>query len=601
MNVLSKKIFLLGLTAFVSVLGSSLSPLPANAEQSDKCEDGGFMGFFKIRTLNSPKYVKVGLRPSIVSRESAASLFKLYDLSKLPGGSPGAIAIQSAGDDGKWWYAPASNQRNVSFRRFDCRSSNPSGVFIASRRGDGVAIKASAHSDRWLSVSSLPQALILNSPRRRLFKLISSSPPAPSSEIGGWWRERVGITDLNWWYLSRNGNRVKIQRYHRDGRGPTQILTGDVTRYGINGVLKTRGRTGNSSMSWVKQATNRYTSGDRTFYRSNQPPSFRVDASADCPLNQYDVSGWWRDSSRRSVYWKAEKDGSNVTLTRYRQSDGSPYQVFTGNILERDNTPFYSSGVLDYCFQETRSQTSFRLEGSTLKDSTGSIQLIRVPTPPSIQVRESCNPVANTPNVQRLTLQKRVLAIDKEVVFQNPSMTWVEPVRELSIDRPRGANAGRRAKSSFESFENRSRDNVCVGGEVKYAEWDQVQVDALGAAHFYVNVALYEGDNLLENITGNGCPVNPPLVHRHYSIPVGMPDGMPDYADPMWEQAQNGRFLWEPYTRRSYRSSLQPGPLFTVPPGESVTQSLTLDHPDAKLVITYTLTNHTARIRVPDN
>ena len=139
----------------------------------------------------------------------------------------------------------------------------------------------------------------------------------------------------------------------------------------------------------------------------------------------------------------------------------------------------------------------------------------------------------------------------------------------------------------------------CVDNEVTFNEWDEVRLEADGSANFYINVSIRDSDHANEVWrygTDDECPVYSKLVNSYYSIPEG--GGNPDSR---WSSAHGDwltRLIWD---REVYRRALQPGPFLRVAPGGKKTKKFTLDHPDAKVEIWYTLTNHTARVRERQN
>ena len=426
---------------------------------------------------------------------------------------------------------------------------------------------------------------------------------AQTTGLNGWWTTQGWGT---WWLGKQTGNDITLTKF-ADGNGgkPVMQFTGRLDREGNSGgILRQCGQQSGSSYTLQRQTNNLYYFGgnNRSLSRSRTAPPFRVNSRGTCARQSTDINGWWWDQQRR--FWQAEQSNDTITLTRYRQSDGKPFSIFTGRKRNRSGTDLYSYGQLKECHSYSNKPTSFSLRNGKLISEERNIELSKYIGQINFTPKSGCDPTTSESarTVQLLTLEKTVRLTDKDISIYDERETRIFPSKQIRIKRP-----GRRdvAISAFTRRMNGSwyKHDFCIDNEVSYNEWDQVRLDHDGSANFYINVAIHDSDSLFQPFgifpaseLGPDCPVGAKLVNQYYSIPEGHEDPNDNrsgaHGDPMTHN------IWD---REVYRRALQPGPFLRVVPGSTKTKKFTLDHPDAKVEIWYTLTNHTARVRERQN
>jgi len=419
---------------------------------------------------------------------------------------------------------------------------------------------------------------------------------AQPTGLNGWWTTQGRGT---WWLGKQTGNDITLTRF-ADGNGgkPITQFTGRLDREGNSaGILRQCGQESGSSYSLQRRTNNLYYFGGnhRSISRSRTAPPFRANTGATCARESTDINGWWWDQQRR--FWQAEESNDTITLTRYRQSDGKPFSIFTGQKRNRSGTDLYSYGQLKECHSFSNRPTSFSLKNGKLISEERNIELSKYIGQINFTPQSGCDPTTSesTRPVQLLTLEKTVRLTDKEISMHYEEETKTLPSKQIRMKRPTGR------ETSISRFLNRQEGTCYTHGhvvdEVTYDEWDEVRIDANGSADFYINVALYDTDSIMDVFFDKECPTGLKHVNSFYSIPEGGCD--PTHTTCGANGAVfsgNDSGTW---SREDYRRALQPGPFLRVAPGGKKTKKFTLDHPDAKVEIWYTLTNHTARVREP--
>ena len=421
---------------------------------------------------------------------------------------------------------------------------------------------------------------------------------AQPTGLSGWWTTQGRGT---WWLGEQTGNDITLTKFV-DGNGgkPVMKFTGRLDREGNSaGILRRCGQESGSSYSLQRRTNNLYYFGgnNRSLSRSRTAPPFRANSRATCARQNTEINGWWWDQQRR--FWQAEQSNDTITLTRYRQSDGKPFSIFTGRKSNRSGTALYSYGQLKECHSFSNKPSSFILRNGKLVSEERNIELSKYIGKINFTPQSGCDPTTSESArpVQFLTLEKTVRLTDKEISVYSEVKTRRFPSKQIRIKRPRSRDL---AISAFTGRRHGTpaHHKFCIDKEVTYSEWDQVRVEPDGSANFYINVGIHDSDHLLEVLDNEfypeNCPIYAKLVNYFYSIPEG--DGDPNDYD---NGAHGDRLVQDIWDRDDYRKALQPGPFLRVAPGSKKTKKFTLDHPDAKVEIWYTLTNHTARVREP--
>lgn len=422
---------------------------------------------------------------------------------------------------------------------------------------------------------------------------------AQPTGLNGWWTTQGRGT---WWLGKQTGNDITLTKF-ADGNGgkPVTQFTGRLDREGNSaGILRQCGQESGSSYSLQRRTNNLYYFGgnNRSLSRSRTAPPFRANSRETCARESTDtnINGWWWDQQRR--FWQAEQSNDTITLTRYRQSDGKPFSIFTGQKRNRSGTDLYSYGQLKDCHSYSNRPTSFSLKNGKLISEERNIELSKYIGQINFTPQSGCDPTTSESarRVQFLTLEKTVRLTDKDVSVYYEQKTRTFPSKQVRMKRPGSRDL---AISQFTGRMDGSHHSheFCVDNEVTFNEWDQVRLDPDGSANFYINVSIRDSDHANEVWrygTDNECPVYSKLVNSYYSIPEG--GGDPNSRLYAAHGDWLNRIIWD---REDYRRALKPGPFLRVAPGSKKTKKFTLDHPDAKVEIWYTLTNHTARVREP--
>ena len=715
-----------GLAATTSL---TVYPPSANANPRARCENGTLLGTFAIRSAANGKFVRPrdgklkAVEDQAPTQANDATLFQMYDISKLPGGAPGTFAARSAQNPSKWWRVK-SNSPFVKLGD-DCKADKSSYQFRRSTGQGGNYTIQSKKDDKWIKVDSnkkLKASSNNKSGNNKQFEFArfgqpTNEPPRPNtlSNIQGWWRGNNGnlygiyqprrsaningtiydnsgtpfetfngtingstitanwrsscsntsgrrsgqingstiewtsgnrrdtqLQKLNseptvqrntacaqtqptslsgwwttqgrgtWWLGKQTGNNVSLTKFVDGNNGkPVMQFTGQLNSAGNSaGSLRQCGQQSGSSYSLQRRTNNLYYFGgnNRSLSRSRTAPPFRANTGETCARESTDtnINGWWWDQQRQ--FWKAEQSNDTIILTRYRQSDGKPFSIFTGRKGNRSGTDLYSYGQLKECHSYRNRPTSFSLKNGKLISEERNIELSKYIGRINFTPQSGCDPSTSESarRVQFLTLEKTVRLTDKDVSMYYEQKSRTFPSKQIRVKRPGSRDlaiskfTGRMEGTMYEH-------KLCVDKEVTYSEWDQVRVEPDGSANFYINVAIYDSDSPLGSIPdlsdsdpfgmdNTDCPVFGNLVNQHYSIPEGYEDPNDSrsgaHGDPMRQDT------WD---REVYRRALQPGPFLRVAPGGKKTKKFTLDHPDAKVEIWYTLTNHTARVRERQN
>ena len=689
-----------GLAATTSL---AVYPPSANANPRARCENGTLLGTFAIRSAANGKFVRPrdgklkAVENQAPTQANQATLFQMYDISKLPGGAPGTFAARSAQNPSKWWRVK-SNSPFVKLGD-DCKADKSSYQFRRSTGQGGNYTIQSKKDDKWIKVDSNKKLKASSSNKNgnnkqfefARFGQPTNEPPRPNaaSNIQGWWRGNNGnlygiyqprrspningtIYDNNgtpfetfngtingsiitanwrnscsntsgrrsgqingntiewtsgnrrdtqlqklnseptvqrntacaqpqptslsgwwttqgrgtWWLGKQTGNNVSLTKFVDGNNGkPVMQFTGQLNSAGNSaGNLRQCGQQSGSSYSLQRRTNNLYYFGgnNRSLSRSRTAPPFRTNTGETCARESTNINGWWWDQQRH--FWKAEQTNNSITLTRFRQSDGKPFSIFTGRKRNRSGTDLYAYGLLKECHSFSNKPNSFRLDRGKLISETGNIELSKYNGQLPFTPQAGCDPAAAAAagKSQLLTLQKTITLTDKEISVYHEEATKRFSPKQITVSRP---TTGRIALSKFVGW----RQSGCSThrfyvDEVTYDEWDQVQVDSQGVASFYNNVALLESDDLL---TGSGCPSLAFGIGRHYTISNG-DDAVPSIFD-------------TDVPPNSYSRHLRQGPFLSVSPGDTKSRTLTINKPDGKIVIVYTLSNHTQRIRPRDN
>ena len=401
--------------------------------------------------------------------------------------------------------------------------------------------------------------------------------PQPTS-MNGWWTTQGRGT---WWRGKQTGNKITLTKYVDGNNGkPVMQFAGRLDSDGNSaGSLRQCGQQSGSSSSLQRRTNNLYYFGgnNRTLSRSQSAPPFRANLGETCARES--INGWWRDQQRR--FWKAEQNNDQVTITRYRTSDGKPYSVFEGTKRNRSGTDFYSYGTLKNCFSFRNRPRSFSLVDGQLRLDEGTTVLTRYQREIPFTPQTGCDPATAEAagRTQLLTLERTVKLTDYNLFSDETKTKTFEP-KQITISRPSGLRTN---NSAF----LRERTTGCRAhgfyvDEITFDEWDQIRIDSQGVASFYINVALTKN----KMIGASGCPLGF-VIASYYTIPDGK-GAQPAVLDDNVDQ-------------RSYNLNLRRGPYLSVRPGETKTRGLKLKTSDGSMEITYRLTNHTQRIRPRDN
>jgi len=402
--------------------------------------------------------------------------------------------------------------------------------------------------------------------------------PQPTS-MNGWWTTQGRGT---WWRGKQTGNKITLTKYVDGNNGkPVMQFAGRLDSDGNSaGSLRQCGQQSGSSYSLQRRTNNLYYFGgnNRTLSRSQSAPPFRANLGETCERES--INGWWQDQQRR--FWKAEQNNDQVTITRYRTSDGKPYSVFQGTKRNRSGTDFYSYGTLKNCFSFRNRPRSFSLIDGQLKLNEGSTILTRYQRGIPFTAQTGCDPATAeaSARTQLLTLERTVKLTDYDPVSPDEKKTKTFGPSQITVSRPSGL---RTTTSKFTTRAEGCRAHGFYADEVTYDEWDQVRVDSQGVASFYINVALREWD-----AAGmSGCPLLADVIGSYYTIPDG------EGAEPAITDRE--------ISQQDYNNNVRRGPFLSVSPGETKTRRLNIDKPDGRIEITYSLTNHTQRTRPRDN
>ena len=402
--------------------------------------------------------------------------------------------------------------------------------------------------------------------------------PQPTS-MNGWWTTQGRGT---WWRGKQTGNKITLTKYVDGNNGkPVMQFAGRLDSDGNSaGSLRQCGQQSGSSYSLQRRTNNLYYFGgnNRTLSRSQSTPPFRANLGETCERES--INGWWQDQQRR--FWKAEQNNDQVTITRYRTSDGKPYSVFQGTKRNRSGTDFYSYGTLKNCFSFRNRPRAFSLIDGQLKLNEGSTILTRHQRGIPFTAQTGCDPATAeaSARTQLLTLERTVKLTDYDPVSPDEKKTKTFGPSQITVRRPSGL---RTTTSKFTTRAEGCRAHGFYADEVTYDEWDQVRVDSQGVASFYINVALREWD-----AAGmSGCPLLADVIGSYYTIPDS------EGAEPAITDRE--------VSQQDYNNNVRRGPFLSVSPGETKTRRLNIDKPDGRIEITYSLTNHTQRTRPRDN
>ena len=401
--------------------------------------------------------------------------------------------------------------------------------------------------------------------------------PQPTS-MNGWWTTQGRGT---WWRGKQTGNKITLTKYVDGNNGkPVMQFAGRLDSDGNSaGSLRQCGQQSGSSYSLQRRTNNLYYFGgnNRTLSRSQSAPPFRANLGETCERES--INGWWQDQQRR--FWKAEQNNDQVTITRYRTSDGKPYSVFQGTKRNRSGTDFYSYGTLKSCFSFRNRPRSFSLIDGQLKLNEGSTILTRYQRRIPFTAQTGCDPATAEASARKqlLTLERTVKLTDYDPVTPDETKTKTFEPSQITVSRPSGL---RTTKAKFKANVMGCRAHGFYADEVTYDEWDQVRVDSQGVASFYINLALRESD-----FGDSGCPALAEVIGSYYTIPDG------EGAEPA--------VLDNDISQQNYNNNLRRGPFLSVSPGETKTRKLTIKKPGGRIKITYSLTNQTQRTRPRDN
>ncbi|KZR88164.1 hypothetical protein MITS9508_02307 [Synechococcus sp. MIT S9508] len=398
------------------------------------------------------------------------------------------------------------------------------------------------------------------------------------TSMNGWWTTQGRST---WWLGKQRGNKITLTKFvdGNDGKPVTQFA-GRINNDGNSaGRLRQCGQQSGTSYSLQRRTNNLYYFGgnNRTLSRSQTAPPFSANIGETCAREN--INGWWRDQQSR--FWKAEQNNSQVTITRYRASDGKPFSIFTGTRRNRSGTDLYSYGTLKNCFSFRNRPRSFSLINGQLRSDNDSTVLTRYQSRIPFTPQTGCDPATAETAAQRqlITLQKTVRLTDYEITVYHERKTKTFNPKQITVSRPSGLST---TNSKFVARGEGCRTHGFYVDEVTYDEWDQVRVDSQGVAALYNNVALRERDAT----PGSGCPLLATVKGRYYTIPDGE-GAAPSFLDRI--------------SQGTYNNSVRRGPFISVSPGETKTKTLTINKPEGRIEITYRLSNETQRLRPRDN
>ena len=370
--------------------------------------------------------------------------------------------------------------------------------------------------------------------------------PQPTS-MNGWWTTQGRGT---WWRGKQTGNKITLTKYVDGNNGkPVMQFAGRLDSDGNStGSLRQCGQKSGSSHSLQRRTNNLYYFGgnNRTLSRSQSSPPFRANLGETCERES--INGWWQDQQRR--FWKAEQNNDQVTITRYRTSDGKPYSVFQGTKRNRSGTDFYSYGTLKNCFSFRNRPRSFSLIDGQLKLNEGSTILTRYQRGIPFTAQTGCDPATAeaSARTQLLTLERTVKLTDYDPVSPDEKKTKTFGPSQITVRRPSGL---RTTTSKFTTRAEGCRAHGFYADEVTYDGWDQVRVDSQGVASFYINVALREWD-----AAGiSGCPLLADVIGSYYTIPDG------EGAEPAITDRE--------VSQQDYNNNVRRGPFLSVSPGDS--------------------------------
>ena len=385
-----------------------------------------------------------------------------------------------------------------------------------------------------------------------------------SIQHDGWWR----MNEDMWWHARQIGTAIQLKQYVRDGNGiPIREFVGSITPNSLTGELRHCGRSTSARNHTFERVNNYYRENGRPLHRSQSGPNFAANISATCSRENLELQGWWQDQNNR--WWNIKKEGSQVTMNRYRRSDGKLFSTFVGSATLRDNQP-YIYGRLNRCFYEGTNITSFTLTNNMIRQEGNGIVLRRAPqgftaAPFKIDTSGQCSKTNNP--VQSLKLSKRIFISDDEVLGTEFD-SYIRPHSEdLAINLAKPSSQQSYTYGSLQTYADRVR--ICRGGEVSSEDWNLVTLDRSGVARMYVNINLYEGSS----------------CRRSDQDLVGSYTGFPRNGEqPLADTLRN--------------------PILTVSPGQRKTKTIevhsrkTTRFGDGDSTrITYTLENQTVRIR----
>lgn len=592
----------LGTTGIVGLAATPAlvaNPQSAAANPSSRCENGTLIGTYALRSIANGKFVRPrngtlkAVENQAPTQNNEATIFQMYDISKLPGGSAGMFAVRSAQSPDRWWRV-RDNNTTVKLDDGNCEADKTSYQFSSSRQDNNFAIKSKGQN-KWIRVDSDDNKLKASSDNpngnNKHFAFMRIGQPANEqsrsggrNNIHGWWTTQGRGT---WWRGKQTGNNITLTKFVNGNHGkPVMQFEGRLDSEGNSvGTLRQCGQQSGSNYSIQRRTNNIYYFGgnSRTLSRSRNAPPFRTNTSEACARENTNINGWWRD--RQGRFWRAEQNNNQVKITRYRESDGKPYSIFTGATRNRRNTDLYSYGTLKNCFSVRNRPRSFSLINGQLRSDGGPTVLTRNRSRIPFTPQTGCDPATaeTAARKQLLTLQKTVTLTDKEISVYYETGTKIFNT-SITVNRPSRRET---AISEFTDYLDSECENDGHGfyvDEVTYGAWDQVRVDSQGVASFYNNVALHESDG---DLGTGGCPNLAWTIGRHYTIPDG-------------DNATTSVYDTDVSPSR-YNSKLKPGPFLTVRPGETMTRTLDINKSDGRIEITYRLTNHTQRVRPRDN
>ena len=335
-----------GIVGLAATTSLAIDPTPATANQASKCENGKFLGAYAIRSAANGKFARSrdGKLKAVVdqapTQANAATVFQMYDISKLPGGVPGTFAARSAQNPSQWWRV----KRNSPFVKLDddCKANKTSYQFSRSPGQSGNYTIQSKKDNKWIKVDSnskLKASSDNANGNNKQFEFArigqqTNEPPRPTnlSSIHGWWRGNNG--NLYAIYQARRSRNINGTIYTSNGT-PFEEFNGTINGNTITTNWRNSCNNNSGSRSGlINGNTIQWNSGNR---RDNQLAKLNTEPSVQrntaCAQPQATtLSGWWTTQGRGS-WWLGKQTGNNVSLTKFSErNNGKPMMQFTGRL-----------------------------------------------------------------------------------------------------------------------------------------------------------------------------------------------------------------------------------------------------------------------------